>query len=327
MVDTSSASEDANPVVALGELHKALMKHRLMFLFFARARRKNPLISIGLDEAVEYDVNKGIPVEEMDDDGEFLFAYRDNLEQFAQVAVGEFGPDEGYIPTVVNALGKEESVEGATLPYWTVDESACMFLESSAEAIEDMLVSLSNRDAGGRLNDLFQKVRSALRNGEMLKWQACVRVRWSYLATLDDALHELHSAEISLSTNGWSGFRTDHETENGGSQADDAAHRDDEVGVIEPPQPRNWSDERVKWLAEAMMMVQKHPDWSDAKIARQVGRHRSTLSRCEPYQAAAAMARGAREDRHRGHISFDRGSDLRNVEAYTDDSSECDGND
>lgn len=43
--------------------------------------------------------------------------------------------------------------------------------------------------------------------------------------------------------------------------------------------------------AKAMLVVQEHPDWPDAEIARQVGCNASTLSRDETFQRAAALAR------------------------------------
>ena len=48
---------------------------------------------------------------------------------------------------------------------------------------------------------------------------------------------------------------------------------------------------RYKWLAEAMLLVKDHPEWSDAEIARRVGKDKSQLSRSREYQAAAALAR------------------------------------
>lgn len=45
------------------------------------------------------------------------------------------------------------------------------------------------------------------------------------------------------------------------------------------------------WLAEAMLKVRDHPDWSDRKIAQSIGRSPSTLSRNEGYQQAALISR------------------------------------
>lgn len=48
---------------------------------------------------------------------------------------------------------------------------------------------------------------------------------------------------------------------------------------------------KLRWLAEAMALVQEYPDWSDARIAKEVGRSPSTLSKNATYQKAAATAR------------------------------------
>ena len=71
-----------------------------------------------------------------------------------------------------------------------------------------------------------------------------------------------------------------------------------------------------------MLLVQEHPDWSDAQIAREVGKHPSTLSRDKTYQAAAPMARGDKSDRRRGHIKVDPDSGQQDVEAVTRDDNE-----
>lgn len=49
--------------------------------------------------------------------------------------------------------------------------------------------------------------------------------------------------------------------------------------------------EKIRWLAEAMTLVQQQPDLSDAAIARVVRRHPSALTRNPTYQTAAKLAR------------------------------------
>ena len=78
-------------------------------------------------------------------------------------------------------------------------------------------------------------------------------------------------------------------------------------------------EKQLKWLAEAMVLVQEHPDWSDARIAEAVEKHKSTLSRNPFYRIAAAMARGSKEDRHRGHRTVNPDTGQLGVEAYTED--------
>jgi hypothetical protein len=54
------------------------------------------------------------------------------------------------------------------------------------------------------------------------------------------------------------------------------------------------SDRKRQWLADAMFLVRDYPEWSDAKIAREVGVHPSTLCRDEEYGRVADMAREPR---------------------------------
>ena len=84
------------------------------------------------------------------------------------------------------------------------------------------------------------------------------------------------------------------------------------------------SELHARWLAEAMLLVRDHPDWSDAEIASRVGKSPSTLSRSPEYQRAAGYARGSKSDRQKGHISIDPETGQQGIEAYSDDPAEQD---
>lgn len=64
-------------------------------------------------------------------------------------------------------------------------------------------------------------------------------------------------------------------------------------GRVSKPTPTPESI-KGKWKAEAMGLVHDHPEWTDTKIAGQVGVHRSTLTRCDDYQRVAIEARQKR---------------------------------
>ena len=64
----------------------------------------------------------------------------------------------------------------------------------------------------------------------------------------------------------------------------------------------NKAGNRMEWLTRAILSVNKHPDWSDAEIARHVGVHRGTLTRNTTYRRAAALARGSKTDLPRGYV-------------------------
>lgn len=72
---------------------------------------------------------------------------------------------------------------------------------------------------------------------------------------------------------------------------------------------------RREWLAQAMLTVRDHPDWSDAKIARHVGRHKTTLMRSSEYQRAAAIARGDKNQLRQGFVKTDSETGQTDVEA------------
>ncbi len=73
---------------------------------------------------------------------------------------------------------------------------------------------------------------------------------------------------------------------------------------------------KLEWEALAIFLVREHPDWSNARIAREVGRDPSRLSRSKLYQAAAKQARAP--DIPAGRLITDSESGLRDVEAYSD---------
>ena len=76
-----------------------------------------------------------------------------------------------------------------------------------------------------------------------------------------------------------------------------------------------------------MMLVRDHPDWTDSKIATEVGRNPSQLSRNETYRLAAAMARGDKRGRPAGFVKFDPESGQRDVDGFSEDSCETDRDD
>lgn len=84
--------------------------------------------------------------------------------------------------------------------------------------------------------------------------------------------------------------------------------------------PGSQKQRKAKWVAEAMLLVRDHPDWSDAKIAGQVGRDAAQLSRCPEYRVAAGYARERRIPK--GFLSTDPDTKVRSVEAIDPDDAE-----
>ena len=66
--------------------------------------------------------------------------------------------------------------------------------------------------------------------------------------------------------------------------------------------------------AKALALLQQHPEWSDAEIAKRVPCNRSSLYRMRRFQAARAWLKEQRNDRPRGYKSDDG-----MIEAWDDD--------
>ena len=56
-------------------------------------------------------------------------------------------------------------------------------------------------------------------------------------------------------------------------------------------EPVDRRSEQRKWLGHAIILVRDFPSWSNAKIAREVGKHPSTLCRSSEFQAFADQCR------------------------------------
>ncbi|HEY4309309.1 MAG TPA: hypothetical protein VGN12_07640 [Pirellulales bacterium] len=143
---------------ALLALHKAVDHHRLTFLFFANPRRFNPL-NLGTSWETLYrdeHPQTRIPVEAVDDDGEFLFKYRWTLDCFAQTAISRFGPGDGDRAVVIGPEGEFVPVEGGSQPHWSLDEIACQHLEQSSDRILNACKQLLRMDARRQFHELIQ---------------------------------------------------------------------------------------------------------------------------------------------------------------------------
>ena len=69
----------------------------------------------------------------------------------------------------------------------------------------------------------------------------------------------------------------------------------DEEGWTDEPADRR--SEQRKWLGHAVMLVRDFPSWSNARIAREVGKHPSTLCRSSEFQAVADQYRNGTGDK------------------------------
>lgn len=72
---------------------------------------------------------------------------------------------------------------------------------------------------------------------------------------------------------------------------------------VDPPAPKKRIPPE-RWLAEAMIVVEKYPEWSDRSVAKKVGINHSQLSRSPGYQKAAGIARDQGRKPAKGHTNI-----------------------
>jgi hypothetical protein len=187
----------------INDLLRAVERHRLMFLYWAAARRRNPLAigsRTGINERVFRDDVRGWKemVEAIDSDGEFLWTHRDVLDRYAQEAIGAFGPGEGMRPGEPDASGRSVPVEGGTLPYWSLDEESTRYLEETSDAIQDACCSLAEVGQIEAIFSLVKDASAAARAEHHDRWYANVIVKWSYLSALDSLISRIKALRVEL---------------------------------------------------------------------------------------------------------------------------------
>lgn len=168
---------------ALIGLERALDKHRLTFLFFATAKRRNEQLSDtrhGMNERVDKEDILGFDavMKDIDSAGDFLFRHRSFFEQFADKAVGEFGPGEGLKPS-----GEESSH-----PYWSLEDGSASYLQETSENILASARTLERLDTDHICSDVIRKAADAAYDYGRSRWYSAVATHWEYLSRLDDAL-------------------------------------------------------------------------------------------------------------------------------------------
>ena len=186
-------------IQAFETVRNLLEKHRLIFLYFAVPRQFDPSVTGNSWQTVTLapEIFRKFEVEEIDDNGDFLFTYRRRLEQFAQACFRRFGSGQGNKPRVPLEDDTIVEVEGGTLPFWRLDEVACVHLEESAEQILFALRDATRKKCGQMLQGFIPAIKSSLHDANKPKWYASDSVRWEYLSQIDAILHELRTFEPS----------------------------------------------------------------------------------------------------------------------------------
>ena len=188
------------------------------------------------------------------------------------------------------------------------------FLHHNKQKWQDLAGDLGENMESARdlVEDLFRFRPTTIEDWEYVA--GIVKMPFENLRSGDLTLQEIYDAVGHWAIEVVARKRLEMEEEKGGVYPPAAGDQE--------PEPINKSVEQALWWAKAASLVQEHPEWPEEKIAREVGKHPSTLSRNKIYQAAATMARGDKSDRRRGHITVDPDSGQQDVEAYSDDPEE-----
>lgn len=184
-------------------LLRAVERHRLMFLYWATACRRNPLAihsRAGVNERVCGDEVRGWEemVEAIDSDGEFLWTHRDVLDRYAQKAIERFGCGDGMRPAQPDEHGRAVPIEGGTHPYWCLDEGSSGYLEQSSDAILDACRSLAEVGSESPLVGLVREATGLVRPDSHPRWYTSVVVKWSYLARLEALIARIKTVRVEL---------------------------------------------------------------------------------------------------------------------------------
>lgn len=192
--------------LALSALLHAVERHRLMFLYWATAHRRNPLVShrrTGAIEELDKDGFRGwdAMVADIDADGAFLWKHRVVLDRYAQAAIEKFGPGDGAFPTTTDSNGVSIPVDGGSPPYWLIPDIAPPYLEASSDAILESARTLGHAIESAEARGLVEEAVAASRPEEHPRWYACVWVRWNHLSRLDVLIRRIKHA-LALQTSG-----------------------------------------------------------------------------------------------------------------------------
>jgi len=185
---------------------RAIERHRLMFLYWAQACRRNPLAAstrTGVNERVVKDDILGWQdmVWTIDNDGEFLWTHRGVLDRFADAAIETFGPGDGVRPTGLDAEGRSVPVDGGTHPYWILDDGATPYLEQSSDDILGAVGEIAALKCHPDDDSLLHDVIGVARPESHPRWYTNLLVPWSYLTKLDSLIKRLKHARTALKIN------------------------------------------------------------------------------------------------------------------------------
>jgi hypothetical protein len=170
-----------------------LERHRLIFLHFMSATRVNPLAVTGRTGSHERVTRQDMPwneqyVKQIDCDGEFLFRCRWFLDNYAAEAISRFGPGSGVKP----------DVDGASHPYWSLEEGGAGYLQESTDTIHQAVRHVQRLDSGRQFDVSVQRAIEVAYDRSNSRWYSPLVTRWEYLFELDSAIAEIKRDALLL---------------------------------------------------------------------------------------------------------------------------------
>lgn len=197
-------SPDPRPVrpiaTALDGLLHALEMHRLAFLFCTWPSRGNSGCTGGTETLYKDELPQNRirgDATESDDEDAFLLRHSHVLEQFAQDAIGRFGPGKGCKPQHKSPDGSWVDDEDGSYPHWTLDELGCRLMEDSSNRLMGACGEVLAADASGEIKGMVDRVVSVAHDGDQPRWYSAVIVRWEYLSNVDGTIAELKKAQVA----------------------------------------------------------------------------------------------------------------------------------
>ena len=176
--------QDRSLVGCLDELLHALDLHRLCFLFFAEALRVNPHF-MGNERVKKPKLLGQIRKEDMDDGGEFLLRYRDEIERFAEAAINDFGHGKGQKPIEPYDEDTWCDVKGSSYPSWKVYLQVIGWVQKTSDGVVEACGRLSQAGSTDGDAQIVNDTLQAVWPHGTAKWYAARSIPWDYLERMD----------------------------------------------------------------------------------------------------------------------------------------------
>jgi len=194
---SAQGSESHSLAHCLDELLRVLDFHRLCFLFFAETHRVNPRV-IGGETVRKPKLFGEIRKKGMDDRGEFLLRYRDEIDHFAEMALSDFGYGRGVKP--IEPYDEETwcEVKGGSLPWWSVYRPDIGWVQKTSDKVVEACARFSQAESSNGDSQLVKDTLQAVWPHGTAKWYAARSIPWDYLEGIDTIITLVTEAIVQV---------------------------------------------------------------------------------------------------------------------------------